>query len=116
MFGYTCGAYFSNNESLKKQLEVSADKTNQRIWNLPLWDVWKEDFTSDVADFRNISSKPFGDCIVAGKFLEQFIEGHTHWAHLDIAGVAFGNVHYTKEKAATGYGVQLLIDFIGQQI
>ena len=116
MFGYTCGAYFSNNESLKKQLEVSADKTNQRIWNLPLWDVWKEDFTSDLADFRNISSKPFGDCIVAGKFLEQFIEGHTHWAHLDIAGVAFGNVHYTKEKAATGYGVQLLIDFIGQQI
>ncbi|TDX86407.1 M17 family metallopeptidase [Epilithonimonas xixisoli] len=112
MFGYTCGAYFSNNDDLKKSLEKSADKTNQRLWNLPLWDVWKDDFTSDVADFKNISMKPFGDCIVAAKFLEQFIEGHQNWAHLDIAGVAFGNVGYAKDKAATGYGVQLLLDFI----
>ena len=112
MFGYTCGAYFSNNDDLKKALEKSADKTNQRLWNLPLWDVWKDDFTSDVADFKNISMKPFGDCIVAAKFLEQFIEGHQNWAHLDIAGVAFGNVGYAKDKAATGYGVQLLLDFI----
>ena len=112
MFGYTCGAYFSNNETLRKSLETSADTTNQRLWNLPLWDVWKDDFKSDVADFKNISSKPFGDCIVAGKFLEQFIEGHPNWAHLDIAGVAFGNVQYMKEKGATGYGVQLLIDFL----
>ncbi len=112
MFGYTCGAYFSNNDDLKKSLEKSADQTNQRLWNLPLWDIWKDDFTSDVADFKNISMKPFGDCIVAAKFLEQFIEGHPNWAHLDIAGVAFGNVGYAKDKAATGYGVQLLVDFI----
>ena len=112
MFGYTCGAYFSNNENLKRSLEKSGDKTNQRLWNLPLWDIWKDDFKSDVADFKNISSKPFGDCIVAGKFLEQFIEGHQNWAHLDIAGVAFGNVRYMKEKGATGYGVQLLLDFL----
>ena len=112
MFGYTCGAYFSNNYELKKSLEKSGDKTNQRLWNLPLWDIWKDDFKSDVADFKNISSKPFGDCIVAGKFLEQFIEGHPNWAHLDIAGVAFGNVRYMKEKGATGYGVQLLLDFL----
>lgn len=112
MFGYTCGAYFSNNQDLKESLEKSGDKTNQRLWNLPLWDIWKDDFKSDVADFKNISSKPFGDCIVAGKFLEQFIEGHSNWAHLDIAGVAFGNVRYMKEKGATGYGVQLLLDFL----
>lgn len=112
MFGYTCGAYFSNNENLKGKLEKSADKTNQRLWNLPLWDVWKDDFASDVADFKNISMKPFGDCIVAAKFLEQFIEGHQNWAHLDIAGVAFGDVAYAKDKAATGYGVQLLLDFM----
>ena len=111
-FGDTCGAYFSNNEMLKKSLEYSADKTNQRLWNLPLWDIWEKDFKSDVADFKNISSKPVGGCIIAGKFLEQFIEGHPNWAHLDIAGVAFGNVRYMKGYGATGYGVQLLIDFL----
>lgn len=112
MFGDTCGAMFSNNEALKSLLIKSGDKTNQRLWNLPLWDIWMDDFKSDVADFKNISMKPIGDCIVAAKFLEQFIENHPNWAHLDIAGVAFGNVGYAKEKAATGYGVQLLADLI----
>ena len=112
MFGDTCGAMFSNNEDLKNLLLKTGDKTNQRLWNLPLWDVWLDDFKSDVADFKNISMKPLGDCIIAAKFLEQFIEGHPNWAHLDIAGVAFGNVGYAKDKAATGFGVQLLADLI----
>ncbi|GEN74757.1 M17 family metallopeptidase [Chryseobacterium hagamense] len=112
MFGDTCGALFSNSEELKNLLLTTGDKTNQKLWNLPLWDIWKDDIRSDVADLKNISMKPIGDCIVAAKFLEQFIENHPKWAHLDIAGVAFGNVGYAKEKAATGFGVQLLADLI----
>ena len=112
MFGDTCGALMGNNDDLIKELINCSEETNQRLWNLPLWDIWKDDIQSDVADFKNISMKPIGDCIVAGKFLEQFLEGHTNWAHLDIAGVAFGNVNYAKEKAATGYGVQLLLNFL----
>jgi leucyl aminopeptidase len=112
MFGDTCAAMFSNNEELKNNLIKTGDQTNQRVWNLPLWDVWKDDIQSDVADIKNISLKPVGDCIIAAKFLEQFIENHPKWAHLDIAGVAFGSVGYAKEKAATGFGVQLLVNLI----
>ncbi|WP_223607668.1 M17 family metallopeptidase [Chryseobacterium sp. OSA05B] len=112
MFGDTCGAMFSNNDELKNLLIKTGDSTNQRVWNLPLWDIWKDDIQSDVADLKNISMKPIGDCIIAAKFLEQFIENHPKWAHLDIAGVAFGSTGYAKEKAATGYGVQLLADLI----
>lgn len=116
MFGNTCGALFSNDAALAGDLAAAGDHTGQRLWQLPLWDVWKEDFTSDVADYKNISLKPVGDCIIAAKFLEQFIENHPAWAHLDIAGVAFGNVQYAKEKAATGYGVQLLLKFIEKRL
>lgn len=112
MFGDTCGAMFSNNEELKNMLIKTGDHTNQRLWNLPLWDIWKDEIQSDVANLKNMSLRPVGDCIIAAKFLEQFIENHPKWAHLDIAGVAFGNVGYAKEKAATGYGVQLLVDLI----
>jgi leucyl aminopeptidase len=112
MFGDTCGALFSNDNELKDLLVKTGDNTNQRLWNLPLWDVWKDDIQSDVADLKNISMKPIGDCIIAAKFLEQFIENHPKWAHLDIAGVAFGSTGYAKEKAATGFGVQLLADLI----
>ena len=58
----------------------------------------KTEISSDVADYKNISMKPFGDCIVAAKFLEQFIENHSSWAHLDIAGLAFGMFLMPKKK------------------
>ncbi|MDD3459419.1 MAG: leucyl aminopeptidase family protein, partial [Weeksellaceae bacterium] len=112
MFGEKCAAYFSNNPLLKNRLEASAERTGQKIWNLPLWEDWSEEIKSDVADLKNISLLPNSDCIVAAKFLEQFIDGHTNWAHLDIAGVAFTKVDYMQESAATGYGVRLLLDLI----
>ncbi|KAG4067001.1 hypothetical protein HA402_006207 [Bradysia odoriphaga] len=112
MFGTTCEALFSNDRSLQVQLEESGQKTGQRLWNLPLWEDWEDEIKSDVANFKNISLKPVGDCIVAATFLKHFINEHPKWAHLDIAAMSFGNVIYAKEKAATGYGVRLLIDFI----
>ncbi|MGS0747277.1 M17 family metallopeptidase [Halpernia sp. GG3] len=112
ILGSTAGALFGNNDGLIKDLEKSGNLTNQKLWNLPLWDIWSEMLTSDVADLKNLPSSPVGGCITAAKFLENFIEGHTNWAHLDIAGVAFGKVNYAKEYAATGYGVQLLINYL----
>ncbi|MGJ1430663.1 leucyl aminopeptidase family protein [Sphingobacterium spiritivorum] len=112
MFGSTCGALFSNDQTLQDQLLRSGQKTGQRLWNLPLWEDWEEEIQSDVADLKNISLKPVGDCIVAATFLKHFINEHPRWAHLDIAAMCFGNVGYAKEKAATGYGVRLLLDFM----
>lgn len=112
MFGNTCGALFSNNDLLRDALLTAGHTTGEKLWALPLWDEWTDEIQSDVADLKNISLKPVGDCIIAAKFLEHFTEGHTAWAHLDIAGVAFGNTVYAKEKAATGYGVELLTEFL----
>ena len=50
--------------------------------------------------------------ISAAKFLEYFTENHKAWAHLDIAGVAFGDDEFAKSKHATAYGVHLLTKFI----
>jgi leucyl aminopeptidase len=44
--------------------------------------------------------KPVGDCIIAAKFLEHFIENHPKWAHLDIAGVAFGKCRICQRKSS----------------
>jgi len=111
MFGETCGALFSNHEDLKTQLIKSGKNTQQKLWNLPLWEIWEEDIKSNVADYKNISMNPTGDAIVAATLLKQFIGNHTCWAHIDMAAMVYGRVNYSKEKAATGYGVQLLLDF-----
>lgn len=109
--GYHAAALFSNNEQLTAGLREAGDRSGERLWPLPLWDAYKEDIQSDIADVRNFSGKPVAGAISAAKFLEFFIDNHPKWAHLDIAGVAFGQSDLSVQKSATGFGVRLLIDF-----
>ncbi len=111
-FGYHAAGLFSNNDALASQLSAAAERTGERIWRLPLWDVYKDDIKSDVADLRNFSGRPVAGAIGAAKFLEAFIEGHPAWAHLDIAGVAFSDSEFSSQKSATAFGVRLLLDYI----
>ena len=111
-FGYECGALFTNNEAMSKKLQESGDAVGERLWPLPLWDSYKSDIESDIADVKNYSGKPVAGAISAAKFLEYFTKEHTAWAHLDVAGVAFGDDEFAKSKHATAYGVHLLTKFI----
>jgi leucyl aminopeptidase len=110
--GYECGALFTNNDKISKQLQQSGDAVGERLWQLPLWDCYKSDIESDIADVKNYSGKPVAGAISAAKFLEYFTEEHQSWAHLDVAGVAFGDDEFAKSKHATAYGVHLLTKFI----
>lgn len=110
-FGYHAGALFSNDDKLAQQLHLSGEHTGERVWRLPIWDIYKEDLKSDVADVRNFSGRPLAGAIGAAKFLETFIAGHTQWAHMDIAGVAFNDTDFSMQKSATAFGIRLLIDY-----
>ncbi len=111
-FGYECGALFTNNTTIAQKLQHSGDEIGERLWPLPLWDAYQSDIESDIADVKNYSGKPVAGAISAAKFLEYFTEKHPAWAHLDIAGVAFGDDEFAKSKHATAYGVHLLTHFI----
>jgi len=110
--GYHAAGIFSNNDTLSKQLCEAGDSVGERLWPLPLWDVYKEDIKSDIADLRNFSGKQVAGAISAAKFLEVFVEEHPAWAHLDIAGVAFNDSEFTSQKSATAYGVRLLLAYL----
>lgn len=111
-FGYKCAAMLTVSDEMAEKLSRTGEETGEKVWRLPLWDEYLEDIKSDVADLKHISLAPLSDVIYAGKFLQQFTEEHPNWIHLDIAGVAFGNNDYSKDKSATGYGVELLTEFI----
>jgi leucyl aminopeptidase len=49
--------------------------------------------------------------IAAAKFLEVFTDGHSRWAHIDMAAMAFADSEFSSMKSATAYGVKLLTDF-----
>ncbi|MCP3928043.1 MAG: leucyl aminopeptidase family protein [Bacteroidetes bacterium] len=114
--GYEAGAIFSNNDELAAKLYDISIQTGERVWRLPLWDAYRNEIKSDVADVKNFSGKPVAGAISAAKFLEFFTEKHPSWVHLDIAGVAFGDSEFTTQKSATGFGVRLLTEFIGQLV
>ena len=111
-FGYECGALFTNNDEISKNLQKCGDEIGERLWQLPLWDSYKPDIESEIADVKNYSGKPVAGAISAAKFLEFFTNNHKSWAHLDVAGVAFGDDEFAKTKHATAYGVHLLAKFI----
>ncbi len=111
-FGTHCAAIFSSSSDAQSTFMSVAERTGERLWPLPLWDLYKDDIQSDIADVRNYSGKPVAGSITAAKFLEYFTENHPGWVHLDVAGTVFGDTEFGKQKNATGYGVRLLTDTV----
>ena len=109
--GSAASALFTNNEALAAALSTAGDATGERLWRLPLWEEYKDDIASDIADVKNIGKVTAG-AISAAKFLEIFTEGHPAWAHIDVAGTVYGDNEFGKAKSATGYGVRMLVEFI----
>ncbi len=115
-FGYHAAALFSNNDELAERIQDTGNENGERSWRLPIWDIYKDDIKSDVADIRNYSGRPTSGAIAAAKFLQFFTEEHPKWAHLDIAGVAFGDSEFSMQRSATAFGVRLLIELIESYI
>ncbi len=110
--GYHAAGLFTQNDELATKLTQAADQTGERLWRLPIWDAYREDIKSDVADLKNFSGKPVAGAISAAKFLEVFTENHPAWAHLDIAGMAFADTEFGSQKNATAFGIRLLIAYL----
>ncbi|MCB0638585.1 MAG: leucyl aminopeptidase family protein [Lewinella sp.] len=111
-FGYHLGALFSNNDELAEALFSAGETSGERLWRLPLHAVYADEMKSDIADIKNFSGRPMSGAITAAKFLEFFVGDHPQWAHLDIAGVAFGDSPFASGKVATGFGIRLLLTYL----
>lgn len=105
---------FSNDDTLAENLEKAAEETGEKLWRMPMDELFDEQILSDVADIQNVGSKGReAGSIIAATFLKRFVKPDTKWAHLDIAGVT----HCKKDKplaakGATGYGVMLLNRYV----
>ncbi len=109
--GYHAGALFSQNDSLVNDLEQAGLHSGDKLWRLPLWDEYAQGLSSDMADVKNYDGPPAG-AIFAAKFLEKFTENHAAWAHLDIAGMVMQAGPFSKDRVATGYGLDVLVDYL----
>jgi leucyl aminopeptidase len=109
--GSSVAGLFSNSDELADEIFKSAEATGEKVWRMPLWELYDEMIKSDVADVHNTGGRGAGS-ITAAKFLEKFIDGHKRWAHIDIAGPAFISKSGGKATGGTGFGVRLLTDLL----
>ncbi|MFC1648638.1 leucyl aminopeptidase [Nanoarchaeota archaeon] len=114
--GYQAAGLFGNDTNLKNKIKKAAETTQERVWELPMYEEYSDWVKSDFADVKNIQKAPqgyeAGSCTAAA-FLESFVDGK--WAHIDIAGTAFvyENSEYL-HKGGTGYGVRLLTQLLSE--
>ncbi|TAL23664.1 MAG: leucyl aminopeptidase [Nitrospirae bacterium] len=104
-------AMMGNDKKLIDRIKKSSENTYERVWEMPLYDEYKEYLKSDVADIKNTGGKN-GSLVTAAYFLYEFAE-KTPWVHLDIAGTAW--VDKDKPyipKGASGIGVRLIMDLL----
>ena len=108
--GKKMAGVLSNNSGVVSQLMNSSARTDELLWELPLFHDYRRLLDSNVADMRNIGG-PYAGATTAALFLHEFV-GTTPWAHLDIAGPmdADGDEGWLN-RGATAYGTRLLIDF-----
>jgi len=111
--GYRVAGIFSNSDTLAAEIGGAGELSGEKVWRLPLWDLYDEQIQSDVADVNNTGGRGAGT-ITAAKFLQKFTDGHKKWAHIDIAGPSFSSKGSLNIKGGTGFGVRLLVELMKQ--
>ena len=110
--GYWATGVLSKDNKLVAALVKAGNESGDRVWELPMWDDYKDLVKSEIADVCNSHKNYDAGTIEGGMFLSNFVE-KTAWAHLDIGGTAFFNEpkHYFA-KGGTGAGVRLLVKWL----
>ena len=104
---------FSNDDKLSKQIISSGNKTEEKLWRMPLHENYDKLMNSKNADVQNINYVGGAGSTTAAQFLQRFLLNKTPWAHLDIAGMAFSKYGGSLNSGgATGFGVRLLNQLI----
>lgn len=107
--GKVCSGIFTNNQDFVDKVVKAGADAGERLWQLPMYEEYKEQNKSEVADIKNSGGR-YGGAITAAQFLSEFV-GDTPWSHIDIAGTFFND----KEqgylvKGATGICVRTLVN------
>jgi leucyl aminopeptidase len=97
-------------EEVMAALKKAGDDVHERTVEFPLWDEYKKQLESDIADLKNLGGPDAGH-ITAGKFLEAFTS--YPWVHFDMAGTAYLHSEDSyRGKLATGSGVRLVYNYL----
>lgn len=76
-------AMFSNNDAVANDLLKSAEKVQDPLWRLPLWQPYNKMIDTPNADVNNSGAGGHAGAITAALFLERFVDKDVPWVHID---------------------------------
>jgi leucyl aminopeptidase len=114
--GHEYAGLFSNNDELSAKLATAGEESGDKLWRMPLAEVFDRLIDSPIADMKNVGPRE-GGSITAAQFIQRFVDEGVRWAHVDMAGKAWSDkAGATYDKGATGFGVRLLDQFVADTL
>ena len=98
-------------QELIDEIIESGREVGEKFWQLPLEKEYTKQIKSDIADIKNVGGRKAGT-ITAAAFIKEFAEGIS-WAHMDIAGTAWGDeAKPFRAQGPTVVAVLTILNFI----
>jgi leucyl aminopeptidase len=107
--GNTYGGLFASDDDWAAQVTDAGAATGEIVWRLPLHPDYAKALDSETADLMNVNEARKAGSSVAAQFLKRFT-ADVPWAHLDIAGTAWGANKAYAPKGGSGWGVRLFVE------
>ena len=111
--GHEMAGVMGSDQKLIDALIDAGDAADEPLWQLPLWQCHKDQIKSKFADVANLNSPAHGNGSTAGGAFLSYFTGDTPWAHIDVAGAAWGGVakDYYRD-GASGTAVRTLLHWL----
>lgn len=110
--GRVAAGIMGTNQELVDKLIAAGKDAGENLWQLPLYDEYKDSLKSDIADLKNAGSRGEAATSSAAMFLKEFADGKP-WAHLDIAGPGWLDKDRDEcNKGGTAFGVRTICQYI----
>ena len=107
--GKTTSGLFGAPSAWVEDVRRASERAGDRSWPLPVFDDYKDQLKSEIADLSNTGGRAAG-AITAALFIQEFA-GDLPWVHMDIAGTAWAEEPKPYQpKGATGVGVRTLVE------
>ena len=107
--GNTHAGVIGDDDAWVQQVTAAGEATGELVWRLPLHADYAKALESDTADILNVNESRKAGSVVAAQFLRRFTND-VPWAHLDIAGTAWGAGKPYTPKGGSGFGVRLMVE------
>lgn len=110
--GHNAIGLMGTDDDLVAEVQAAGERSGERCWPLPMWPEYRKQLDTPQADLCNVGGRPAGT-ITAGWFLREFVKD-ARWAHLDVAGTAYGDGTRASYLRKGGYGVptRLLVEWV----